>query len=636
MLPHRTAPRICLAGSRLAVQLLSSASVMIASPAMGETPSTPVCRVAFSPGGDGLTLILRELKGARRSVDVGMFYLSDASLIEALCFLSSRGDVRVRVFADSEMGKPAQRPILEKLSAHGARVFVENLPRDGKLHLKCAVIDSEKVITGSANWTSTAFDQNIEDVVVVGSEALALQYLVLFDSLEQRFESLGDTYGGQQRSVRKFPETKPARPTAGAMKSPQAQSFADVRDVQVYFTPGAAGLERFLDQARAATSRVAIAKYLLNEPMVVSALCEIARSGKCHVSILTDQVMTKGGPYLSALQELWDAGAAIDYTVQERSIMHFKAVVVDDRYVWTGSANWTPGAKDKNIEDAVLFDAPAMARHYAAYMETVRRGGRSFAPLSRDTLVAGARGSGEAESIVAGAVNTQHAVLPQTGPRTNWSDAVREAGRKAREKMDAEACVEYVDDGEYLPVVLQLIRTACQSILVTMFAVPGRETEQVARERLFRALADAVRRDVYVRLVLHTPVSPNDALGPAHSDLAERLRAMGIDVRLVAPTAPLHEKMVVVDAAKIVIGSHNWSEGALTGKRVHECSALIVLPRQDHRFADYVMQLDTITDMRSKAHWEQEIALFRNLRGATAAQRREIIRQLEAVTGGAP
>ena len=45
------------------------------------------------------------------------------------------------------------------------------------------------------------------------------------------------------------------------------------------------------------------------------------------------------------------------------------------------------------------------------------------------------------------------------------------------------------------------------------------------------------------------------------------LARSGIDVRLHVPTISLHAKVIVVDLAKVLIGSRNWCEGALSGRK---------------------------------------------------------------------
>ena len=176
-------------------------------------------------------------------------------------------------------------------------------------------------------------------------------------------------------------------------------------------------------------------------------------------------------------------------------------------------------------------------------------------------------------------------------------------------------------------MLLNLIRNAHQSILITMFVMSETKGVAEAQEQVHRALEQAAARGVYVYLLLQMPTSVQDRLHESHSTWAEKLRAKGIDVRLNLPQIHLHAKMVVVDLAKVLIGSHNWSEGALSGKRVYESSALLVLSEQDIRFADYIFGRQTISDMRSRQSWEQEIALLQQIVLMSASERTEFLQK---------
>ena len=97
-----------------------------------------------------------------------------------------------------------------------------------------------------------------------------------------------------------------------------------------------------------------------------------------------------------------------------------------------------------------------------------------------------------------------------------------------------------------------------------------------------------------------------------------------------APGAFQHDKLVVADMKRVLIGSHNWSEGALSGKRVFESSALLELAVPDPRWADYVLGRRMVCDMRNMALWEQETDLLRRLDSLPAKEKAAMAAALEA------
>lgn len=585
-------------------------------------PNLREVRVAFSPRGEAFPLILKELRQARKSVNVAMFYLSDKELTDALCFLAQQRGVTVRLLTGSWMDTPAHRPLLERLAQHGVAVHILPLPGEARMHLKCAVIDGETVIAGTANWTPTAFEQNFEDTLAIRSPELGRLYLDHLETLLAKAEPFYSQSNDTQAKGRiRFPEiTRPASSkTADRFQPPGIRTARDIRQAEVFFLPDREGIRSLLTQAKAATQRIDIGMYLVNDPEVVQTLVAIAREGKVQIRLLLDSGMLAGS-LLACANQLWEAGIDIHYYQNNREALHLKTAVIDGRYVWTGTANWTTGALELNVEDMLFFDSPEMAKLYTGFLDGIQQLSQSFAPLAQGNVVAAV------ESIPEYGPGGYLTGLPPTGPRTNFDRLITDPTFPG---FDAPAAVSYLPDEEYLPVLLDLIRNAHQSILIAMYVMSETKEIAAAQEQIHRALEQAAARGVYVYLLLQTPTSVQDRLAESHSNWAEKLRAKGIDVRLNLPHIHLHAKMVVVDLAKVMIGSHNWSEGALSGERVYESSALLVLPEQDIRFADYILGRQTISDMRSKDLWEQEISLLRQMVVMSSSERAAFIQKRE-------
>ena len=576
-----------------------------------ESPAAPVhrdipCRVAFSPGGGGIPLILAELEQARSHVDVAMFYFSSEALVNKLCHLAAERGIQVRVLTSADMDKPATRPVLEKLHDHGAAVFVVEPGTIGKLHHKCAVVDGKVVLTGAANWSEAADQSNHEDVLVLYSPELAVQYLTRFDELQDK----GVRLSGPPPS--KIARRLDRRPPPPRKNVPGTE--AEAAQACVYFTPAREQiLADLLPQLRQAR-QVEVGMYLLSDKELLATLAEIATNATVRVVVDAGVLAGKG---IGNLQILWDAGVQIATFHGERASMHLKSVVIDDRCVWTGSANWTQGALDWNYEDVVFLDSPDLARLYARKLRDIYSASRSF----HNEALNLERQEGVAEGI------GFHEDLPVTGPRTNFT----ELDRLPFPEIAAAGQVRYVVGEEYQPLLRKMIREARQSIFVGMYVFSEQKSAAPFAEELIRDLEAAAKRGVYVYLLLYTAPSTLDRLAEHHSNRAERLRRAGIDVRLALPNNILHMKTVIVDLSVVLTGSHNWSEGALSGKRVYESSALIVLDAQEPALADFILSRKTISDMRSRDLWEQEITTLRHLNQARGTAHDDLLEQLEGV-----
>ena len=304
--------------------------------------------------------MLHELKAATSRVDLAQFYVTHPDLIDALCSLSSKG-IQVRLLTDISMGDSARQPVLDKLTRHGIQLFLIDPPKRGKMHLKCLVIDEETVIAGTANWTQQAFDLNFEETLIIPSPDLAADYLAQIDELAQSDMASQVHESSLSKSKRPaFPPPMPPimRTPRGRVNAPKARTFR-VPEPTLAFLPDTKTFGKLVAQIRSATNRIDVAMYLLKEKRIVSALLERAESGGCTIRVLADIGMRNAGT-LSVLQELATAGVEVLTFGTDRENLHLKAGIIDGRFLWTGSANWTTGAMKLNVEDVLCFDSPQL------------------------------------------------------------------------------------------------------------------------------------------------------------------------------------------------------------------------------------------------------------------------------------
>lgn len=149
---------------------------------------------------NGLALLNTLLEGAKRQVDLALFVLSDQSVANTLGRLHHRG-VKIRLLADPGFANRSFSEVLDlmgtQLPDRRCRIEAGNAPLkqaiDGvgipqlaggdKLHHKLAVIDGQRVITGSFNWSPSAAHQNDETLLVIDSPLLARHFTAEIDRL---------------------------------------------------------------------------------------------------------------------------------------------------------------------------------------------------------------------------------------------------------------------------------------------------------------------------------------------------------------------------------------------------------------------------------------------------------------------
>lgn len=132
--------------------------------------SEPV--VCFTPGGQCTGLIVDEIAGARRSIDVQAYSFTSPEILQALVDAHGRG-VAVRVIVDKSQ-KTERYSGLTFVRNAGVPVWID--ARVAIAHNKVMILDRETVITGSFNFTRSAQERNAENVLVLKDPELAARY----------------------------------------------------------------------------------------------------------------------------------------------------------------------------------------------------------------------------------------------------------------------------------------------------------------------------------------------------------------------------------------------------------------------------------------------------------------------------
>ncbi|MFT4171810.1 MAG: phospholipase D family protein [Rhodocyclaceae bacterium] len=138
-----------------------------------DLPSTARAEVAFSPDGQALDSVLKEIGAAQRSIRVAAYLFTSKPVATALTHAAARG-VDVRVVADAQEGRKRFTAV-NYLANAGVPVRLNG--RYGVHHHKFMVIDGRDVQTGSFNYTAAAATRNAENILIVrGAPALAKAY----------------------------------------------------------------------------------------------------------------------------------------------------------------------------------------------------------------------------------------------------------------------------------------------------------------------------------------------------------------------------------------------------------------------------------------------------------------------------
>lgn len=144
-------------------------AVGLAGPAWADNLGQ-VTQACFVPHDDCTALVVGEIDGATQSILLQGYSFTDPDIAHALVAAHRRG-VDVRAVLDKSQPR-ARGGKARYLARAGIPVLIEHMP--GIAHNKIMIIDGQRVLTGSFNWTRSAQSRNAENLVVIsGAQAVA-------------------------------------------------------------------------------------------------------------------------------------------------------------------------------------------------------------------------------------------------------------------------------------------------------------------------------------------------------------------------------------------------------------------------------------------------------------------------------
>lgn len=281
---------------------------------------------------------------------------------------------------------------------------------------------------------------------------------------------------------------------------------------EIYFTDPACfpEVERHggLDEVIAADllqaqRRVDLVAFDLDAEPIVNALIELERAGKT-LRVVTDNENED----LSSVRRLRRNGTSV-ITDDRSALMHNKFIVIDERFVWTGSLNYTSNGAYCNNNNAVRIDSPELAENFSAEVDEMYEE-RAFGPTSPD--------------------------------RTPWK-SVRINGVR----IDSY----FGPDERIAPIIAGLVETADQEILFMAFSF----THEEIGEAILAQAAQGVRvRGVFETVGSQTPYSYYPVMVGA--------RLASLTVRQDGNPRIMHHKVIIIDRETVIFGSFNFSANA--------------------------------------------------------------------------
>lgn len=277
---------------------------------------------------------------ARFQVDVAAYNLDLWSIRDALLRARRQGAM-VRVVAESDY---LDGPEFQDLIRAGIPVVGDQA--EGLMHNKFVVIDGLEVWMGSMNFTLNGAYRNDNNLVRIRSTRVAQDYTTEFEEM-----FTGHHFG---------PDV--------VLNTPYPRVQVGGVPIEVFFSPDDVPRVRLLALLRQAQDEVLVLAFNWTDDGLTQALLERAAQGVTVRGVFdaTQVQRSQGNDYAT----LRAAGLAVRLDGNPDA-MHHKVLIVDGRWVVTGSYNFTRSAAERNDENLVIIDSPEVAAAFRAEFERV-------------------------------------------------------------------------------------------------------------------------------------------------------------------------------------------------------------------------------------------------------------------------
>ncbi|WP_353279021.1 phospholipase D family protein [Wolbachia endosymbiont (group B) of Longitarsus flavicornis] len=134
-------------------------------------PSTTVC---FTPRENCAEQITNAIDQAQKSILVQAYQFTSKPIAESLVQAKKRG-VDIKVILD-ESQTSSKHSVINELFEHKIPIWIDFKPAIA--HSKVIIIDEQKIITGSFNFSDAAQQRNAENLLIItGDSPLVEQYV---------------------------------------------------------------------------------------------------------------------------------------------------------------------------------------------------------------------------------------------------------------------------------------------------------------------------------------------------------------------------------------------------------------------------------------------------------------------------
>ena len=278
-----------------------------------------------------------------QSIDIAIYgYDENPAITTALQHAKKRG-VKIRFVYDENFDPSKDYYKNNKIITDLSDVYKSDKTGSKTLsgmimHNKFVIFDDTTVFTGSMNFSGSGLSgYDVNDIVIINSKAAAQLYKKEFEQM------LGGKFHTQKEKL----------------NLPNIFQIGS-SEVEIYFSPKDKQSSRIIELIKDAKYYIYIPTFLITHTQISEALISAKKRG-VDVRVIIDANNTR---IKSSKHTLLRNSGVLVKTENYAGKLHSKSMVIDDKYVITGSMNFSNNGENKNDENTLVIKSRKIAKAY--------------------------------------------------------------------------------------------------------------------------------------------------------------------------------------------------------------------------------------------------------------------------------
>ena len=290
------------------------------------------------------------INNTNSTLDMAVYEWSRIPEIEKAIENAKKKGVQIRIVYEVKENQPPREEMndfLNTIENKRSDEITENKKLTSMLmHNKFIISDKKRLMTGSMNFSRTGFSGfNANNIVIIDSPALSEYYTKEFDQM----------YSGKFHTL-KNPLDSTNTFTVGTTK------------ISAYFSPQDKTVEKALvPLIENAQSYIYLPVFVITHKKLTQALIDAKNRG-VDVKIILDATSVRSNHTTHEI--LREAGIPLK-TENYAGKVHNKSMIIDDKYVITGSMNFSNSGENRNDENCLVIENSDLAKFYKGWFEFI-------------------------------------------------------------------------------------------------------------------------------------------------------------------------------------------------------------------------------------------------------------------------